>query len=342
MDKRSFYNIGHREEGVPADSVKNITNTVSMPDVSDATISSEAPQPYTQGENIMAEVDTQMLSGQHADIRREAAEHASDIRFNVAERAGDIRREQAAGFGDTRYNIAERAGDIRREAAEHTNEIVKEGLKESFNIRGDVKDTRHDVLREVDRQADRLDNQATQFYIAGQQNANESARDLASLKTLTDANTARFSVEMALSIEKVGAANALQAEKIASASALGAEKIASAVALGQSQLSKEIFHDGQKTRDLINDLKYHDLNRGLVERNTALVSAEDNHRHYRDRWMDGRFDQNQAQFQGQWAQLQSQIQAFQSQLQETRQGMVNFGTMSGQSGQQTSTSNNVR
>lgn len=279
----------------------------------------------------MAEVDTSMLAGQHADIRREAAEHASDIRFNVAERAGDIRREQAIGFGDTRYNIAERTGDIRREGAEHTNEIVKEGLKSDFAIRGDVKDTRHDVLREVDRQADRLDNQATQFYIAGQANATTAARDLATLTALTEANATAMRNEIALNVEKVGAASALQTEKIGTA-----------VALGQAALAKDIYMDGQKTRDLINDLKYHDLNRGLVERNTALVSAEHDHRHYRDRWLDGRFDQNQAQFQGQWAQLQSQIQAFQSQLQETRQGMVNFGTMSGQSGQQTSTSNNVR
>jgi hypothetical protein len=311
MEKSLFYDInyGDDQRDSMAKAVKNI-DMIDLPaSASDATISSEAPRPYTQGENIMAEVDTAMLAGQHADIRREAAEHASDIRFNVAERAGDIRRE----------------------GAEHTNEIVREGLKESFNIRGDVKDTRHDVINEVDRQGDRVTNQAAQFYIAGQQNATEAARDLASLRTLTEANATAMRSEIALNVEKTAAA-----------SALAAEKIASAVALGQSMLSKEIFHDGQKTRDLINDLKYHDLNRGLVERNTALVAAEDNHRHYRDRWMDGRFDQNQAQFAGQWAQLQSQIQAFQSQLQETRQGMVNFGTMAGNAGQQTSTSNNVR
>jgi hypothetical protein len=266
----------------------------------------------------MAEVDTAMLSGQHADIRREQAMQTADIRFN----------------------IAERAGDIRREAAEHTNEIVKEGLKESFNIRGDVKDSRHSVISEVDRQADRLDGQATQFYIAGQTNANIAARDLATLTALTEANAVAMRHEIALNVEKVGAASALQAEKIGSASALAAEKIGTAVALGQSQLSKEIFHDGQKTRDLINDLKYHDLNRALVERNTALVNAEHDHRHYRDRWLDGRFDQSQAQYAAQWAQLQNQVQAFQSQLQETRQGMVNFGTMAGVG--QTSTSNNVR
>lgn len=264
-------------------------------------------------ENQMAEVDTTMLSGQHADIRREAAEHASDIR-----------REGADHTSDIRFNLAERAGDIRREGAEHTNEIIKEGLKESFNIRGDVKDSRFGIVAEIDRQADRLDNQATSFYIAAQTNASVAARDLATLTALTEANATAMRNEIALNVEKVGAASALQAEKIGSA-----------VALGQSLLARDIWMDGDKTRSLINDLKYHDLNRSLVERNAELVEERHGRRHWRHA-----AEQNQ--YAGQYAQLQSQIQAFQSQLQETRQGMVNFGTMSGQSGQQTSTSNNVR
>jgi len=40
------------------------------------------------------------------------------------------------------------------------------------------------------------------------------------------------------------------------------------------------------------------------------------------------------------AALQNQMQNFNSQLSETRQGMVNFGTMAGVG--QTSTNNNVR
>jgi hypothetical protein len=68
--------------------------------------------------------------------------------------------------------LSNQHSDIRREAAEHTNEIVKEGLKESFNIRGDVKDSRYDIasrveagvartIADVDRNADRLD---TRFF----------------------------------------------------------------------------------------------------------------------------------------------------------------------------------
>lgn len=87
-------------------------------------------------------------------------------------------------------------------------------------------------------------------------------------------------------------------------------------------LSDKIDADGEKTRGLINELKSDELNRLLIERDGEL-------RHWR-----GHYDV--AQFQS----LQSQLSAFQSQLQETRQGMVNFGTMAGVG--QTSTSNNVR
>jgi hypothetical protein len=237
----------------------------------------------------MAEIDTTFLSNQH-----------SDIRFEQQRQTADILRQMGAD----------------------TNEIVREGLKESFNARGDIKDSRHDVISEVDRQADRLDGQATSFYIASQQNATEAARDLASLKVLTDANATAMRSEIALNVEKVGAASALQAEKIASA-----------VALGQSLLSRDIFADGQKTRDLINDHKYHDLNRALIERNTELVEERAYGRHWRDYGA-------QTQYAAQFAQLQNQMQNFNSQLSETRQGMVNFGTMSGVG--QTSTSNNVK
>jgi hypothetical protein len=235
-----------------------------------------------QGEEEMAEVDTFMLSGEHSDIRREAAEH--------------------------------------------TNEIVKEGLKESFNIRGDVKDTRHNIISEVDRQADRLDGQATAYYIHSQQNATTAARDLATLTALTEANATAMRNEIALNIEKTSAA-----------SALAAEKIATAVALGQANLARDIFYDGQKTRDLINDHKYHDLNRALVERNTELIEERNWGRH----WYHGAHQsQWGAQFAAMQNQLQSMNQNFNSQLSETRQGMVNFGTMAGVG--QTSSANNVR
>jgi predicted glutamine amidotransferase len=105
-------------------------------------------------------------------------------------------------------------------------------------------------------------------------------------------------------------------------------------------LSDKIGDDGEKTRALINDLKFHDLNRSLVERNTELVNCEQDRGRYRDRYWDTRQDQFGAQFAALQNQLQSLNQNFNSQLSETRQGMVNFGTMAGVG--QTSSANNVR
>jgi len=287
VDKDSFYDIGSSLQPIAS----NNKTATSKPNVAEDNRVKASPLAIkiTQGENNMADVDTNYLASQHADIRREAADHTAQLL-----------QENMKGFDRVNADV----------------------LKSGWAGVDATKDARYDVATRIAGADKNLSDQATAYFIAGQQNANESARDLASLKVLTDANANRLSNELALNIEKSSAA-----------SALAAEKIATAVALGQATLSKEIFADGQKTRDLINDLKYHDLNRALVERNAELVEERESRRHYRHL-----ADQNQ--FQGQWAALQSQIQAFASQLQETRQGMVNFGTMSGVG--QSSTSNNVR
>jgi hypothetical protein len=186
-----------------------------------------------------------------------------------------------------------------------------------YNTRGDIKDSRHDVMKEVDRTSDRISDQNTQYYIASQQNANEAARDLASLKVLTDANAARITSEIQAAIAASAAATALESQKVATA-----------VALGQATLSKELMMDGNETRRLINELKTQDLNRMLIERNAEIVEERGERRHYRH-----------AADQGQWAALQSQIQAFGSQLSDARNSMVNFGTQLGVG--QRATSNNV-
>lgn len=255
------------------------------------------------------------------------------INLNQGEqKMADIVTGTTTGFVDTSVLQAEHS-DIRREGAEHTGQLLQENLKGFDRVNADVlrsgwagvdatKDARHEVSDRVENSADRITSQASDYFISAMQSDRDAARDLASLKVLTDANAGRLSSEIQLNVEKAAAA-----------AALSGEKIAAAVALGQSILSKEVFADGQRTRDLINDLKYHDLNRSLVERNAELVEERHGRRHYRDRC-----DQNQ--YAAQWATVQSQLQAFASQLQDTRQGMVNFGTQTGVG--QTSTSNNVR
>ena len=246
----------------------------------------------TEKENKMAEVDTLMLSGEHSDIRREQAEQASTI---------------------------------RREGAEHTNEIVKEGLKESFNIRGDVKDGRYDIGERVGNQGDRIVDRVDESKDALMARTWDLGRESAD-------NRAQI---MALGFQmRDGFASASKDSEI------NALKTQVELAKQTTYLSDKIDGQAEKTRELLNDLKYHDLNRNLVERNSALVNCEQDRRHYHDRWDDARWNQLQSQWAAQSAMLQNQVQAFQSQLQETRQGMVNFGTMAGVG--QSSTSNNVR
>lgn len=106
---------------------------------------------------------------------------------------------------------------------------------------------------------------------------------------------------------------------------INALKTQAALNQQSTYLSDKIDRDGEKTRELINDLKTQDLNRMLIERNAEIVEG----RHYRH-----------GAEQAQWASLQSQIQNFSSQLGEARASMVNFGLMAGVG--QSATSNNVR
>jgi len=175
--------------------------------------------------------------------------------------------------------------DVRREAVEHTNEIVKEGLKGDYNTATAIKDARFDINTNVDRIGDRSDDR---FFTV--------ARDTADL---------RAQVVQAIS------------------------EVKSQTELNSLKTQLAIKDDGSQTRALINELKNADLNRMLIERNAEIVEERGHGRHWR-----GSYDQ------AQWAALNNQLQAFQSQLQETRQGMVNFGTMAGVG--QSSTSNNVR
>ena len=233
-----------------------------------------AVKPSNNKENNMADVDTQMLSNQHSDIRFEQQEQAAEIRYDV-------------GLG--------------------VNEVVKEGLKGDFNTVNAIKDSRFELASRIENSADRADRNfsalADRFFTV--------ARDTADLRAqvIQAIDTTKMSSEL----------NALKG-----------------IIEGQKNtqyLADRITADGEKTRDLISDLKYHDLNRALVERNAELVEEREARRHWRHH-------ADVAQHQGQWAALQNQVQAFASQLQETRQGMVNFGTMAGVG--QTSTSNNVR
>lgn len=208
----------------------------------------------------------------------------------------DVRREQAVGFGDVKYAIGVASEDTNR----------------------DVLTSGYHTQVKVDEAADKIQQRATDFYIAAQNRDFDTSRDLAALRAAQDLAAQKLSTEILLATEKTAAASALESARLGTA-----------IALGQSQLSKEIAAEGGATRDLINSLKNDELNRLLIERNTDI-------NHFRHGYWDAVGAANNAQF----AAVNSQLNAFQSQLQETRQGMVNFGTMAGVG--QSSTSNNVR
>lgn len=247
---------------------------------------SDIPKTITRKkENQMADVDTITLSQEHADIRREGAEHTATLRYNIKE---------------------------------GTNEGVKETLKAGWASVDATKDARYGIdtrvlqtASDLSRQIDAIDDTLTAQIIGLARDGQDNRAQIAALG---------YQVRDGF----------FAAGKDAEINAL---KTQMEVAKQTTYLSDKIDGGNAETQRLINELKERDLSRMLIERNAALVEESHWGRHWRHHG-----DQNQ--YASQFAALQSQLQAFNSQLQETRQGMVNFGTMAGVG--QTSTSNNVR
>lgn len=199
--------------------------------------------------------------------------------------------------------VEDMLSDIRREAVSHTNEIVKEGIKGDYATQGKI----NDIERATSQQIDAFEDVANSSFMT-------VARDLA------DVRAQIVSAQQAMVTGFLGSAKDAE---------INALKTQVELAKQSTYLSDKIDGQAEKTRELLVDFRDRELQRGLIERNTWLAE-ERNHGRF---WRHG-YDN------AQWNALQSNLNAFQSQLQETRQGMVNFGTMAGVG--QSSTSNNVR
>ncbi len=244
--------------------------------------------------------------------------YSTDPLMGLYQDHSDIRREAAEHNNEAIKETIKTEAHILQDAGKNTNEIVREGLKESFNIRGDVKDSRYDIAsrlatteQNLSQQVDAIDDTLTDKLFT----ISRDSIDLRAQVTGLGFQVRDGNVALSKDIELNSLKGMLENQK------------------NTQFLSDKIAADGEKTRNLINDLKYHDLNRGLVERNAELVEAIAERRHWRHH-----ADQNQ--WAGQFAALQSQMQNFNSQLSDTRQGMINFGSMFGVG--QSSTSNNVK
>lgn len=208
---------------------------------------------------------------------------------------GEIKMADPVTMSDVAM-LASQHSDIRSEAAAHTNEIVKEGIKSEALLRGDIKDARYDINTNV----------ANRFFDIGRDTSDLRAQ----VVSVTQQMTTGFN-NVAKDTEIASLKTQIEMQK------------------NTNYLSDKVTSDGDKTRELINELRTNDLNRLLLERQIELFDE----RHHGRFWRHG-YDN------AQWNAVQSNLNAFQSQLAETRQGMVNFGTMAGVG--QTSTSNNVR
>ena len=194
------------------------------------------------------------------------------------------------------------------------NDIRFEQQKQTADLAGIIKDSRHDVNTRINdsnagltRQIDAIDDTLSAQLITM---SRESADNRAQITAL------------GYQVRDGFVAAAKDAE-------INALKTQIELAKQSTYLSDKIDAGNQQTQALIRQLNDDSLNRQLVERNTELVGALEGGRYWYGRHSDGQFNA-----------VASQLNAFQSQLQETRQGMVNFGTMAGVG--QSSTSNNVR
>lgn len=219
---------------------------------------------------------------------------------------------------DIRHEAATTEANVRRDIASVGADSAYQNATQHGGIVDAVKTAGWHNSDRTGTEADRVVGQSTAYFIAQQQNDFLNATNLAGLKASTDASAAAMLSAIALSAERATAASALEAAKTSAA-----------LAIGHAVIGQQIMQDGEKTRALLNDRQVETLNRELIERNAALVES----RGY-GRYWEGQFGNSQ------FSQLSSQVNALNSQMTETRQGMVNFGTMAGVG--QSSTSNNVR
>ena len=140
--------------------------------------------------------------------------------------------------------------DVMNLQRDHT-EIIKEGLKENYNTRGDIKDARFDINNRISQLEVNTDDR---FYSIGRDTQDIRAQIISAQQAM---------VTGFLGVTKDTEINALKTQ-----AALNAQS---------TYISDKVDADGEKTRALINDLKTQDLNRMLIERNAEIVEG----RHYR-------------------------------------------------------------
>lgn len=194
------------------------------------------------------------------------------------------------------------------------NQMADVTEKDIFDLRGDIKDSRYDVIRNINDTTNSLSQQVDAIDDTLSAALNVISRDTMDVRAQVTG--------LGYQVRDGFTAAAKDAE-------INALKTQVEMAKNTTYLSDQIQTENGKTRDLINALRDSDQNRMLIERNTDLVAAVADGRHWRHGWE-----------QGNWQGINNRLNSLDSQFEATRQGMVNFGTMAGVG--QTSTSNQVK
>lgn len=208
----------------------------------------------------------------------------------------DIVTGTVTGQLDTSDLVRDHA-DIRREQESIGSNIRREAAADACKTVDAVKTSAWHNSDRTGTEADRVTNQATQFFVAGQQHDFTNAAAVASLKASVDLNFQATQQAIQLSQEKAATASAL------------------ATAATQMLVVQEAVKGREQATMYVVD---------------ALRIECERNKHW-----EGQF------YASQQANVNSALQALNSNLNETRQGVVNFGSMTGNAGRQTSTSNNV-
>ena len=160
--------------------------------------------------------------------------------------------------------------DIRRETAAEISDVRREQAVESAVVSANVKEAGWQSLNKTAEVADRITDQDTAYFIAGQQVNFQNATALAAL---TASNNANFNQTLA--------AIQLAATQTSAAATLAGSQSAAASALAAAQTQQMVIQDGAATRALINSQKVDDLRFGqlLAEQGGRFVRGSQEHGH---------------------------------------------------------------
>jgi hypothetical protein len=191
--------------------------------------------------------------------------------------------------------------DIRREQEAIGSNIRRENAKEASDLQDTIKTAGWMNSDRTGAEADRVVAQDTAYFIANQNINFSNATALAALKASTDAQFSATQAGIVLAAEKNAAATALAAAATQMAVVQEAQK-------GREQAAQFVVDELRHRNDDSNRKAYHWEN--------SFYAAQN-------------------------ANVSSQIAALNSNLNETRQGVVNFGSMTGNAGRQTNSTTSV-